>query len=184
MTIPGCSFNNKSGFIVIHGEAFCDVTHSLNKPFIIRDKNTQTTVLGTSFNLSSTDSTSLTLVDGEVSFKDIKNDLKEVIITPGNTVTYNNKQIKNFTTQNINFDSWKTGILSFNNSDIRYVEQILKNHYKTDINFNLNNNVSCLFTGDFDNESIQDILEVMKFTYDLNYTQTDNTYSITINNCN
>jgi ferric-dicitrate binding protein FerR (iron transport regulator) len=175
--------NTTTREVTFSGEGYFDVFKNANKPFIIKDKKIKTTVLGTSFNLISADSTSLSLVEGKVSFEEITNPTNKVIITPGNSVSFNNNKIKTYTTSNQNFNSWKTGVLTFKNNNLEYVSNVLENYYNTTIKLSNESTNNCLFTGEFKNESLTNILDVMSFTYDMKYTENNNSYKLTILNC-
>jgi len=63
------NFNGKTREIFLEGEAFFDIAHNPNKPFIVHAKGTKTTALGTSFivkAMSDESSITVTVVEGKV----------------------------------------------------------------------------------------------------------------------
>lgn len=170
--------------LFLNGEAFFEVTRDPDRPFIVESGDVIVEVVGTSFN-----------------FYGFKNEnVVQVIVESGKVAVYNEKDItvrKDFLSKgekliyarnsgvrsiqantDINFKSWKTGELHFNNSSLQYVVNLLEKLYQTRItlvNPRLN---ECMITVSFDNKSLEYILETITETLDLKLMKTENGYFI------
>lgn len=84
-------FNQQARNVDLDGEAFFEVSHQLNKPFIIRTGEVRTTVLGTSFNVEAYPAKKqieVTLLRGKVAvYSGLQKKQEEM--TPGQQVTVN-----------------------------------------------------------------------------------------------
>lgn len=92
LTYPENFTTNVRG-VKLSGEAFFEVIHNAQKPFIIEAGNTETTVTGTSFNIKEDKRSKkvvVTVVTGQVKFKAKKNSghLSEVTLTPHDRASY------------------------------------------------------------------------------------------------
>jgi len=170
--------------VSLSGEAFFDVTHDPANPFVVRSNNTSTTVLGTQFNINSvsTDITEVSLFEGKVSFSG--DDQKSSILLPGNMIRYSSNQNKTeiLPIKNDNTIAWKTKELKFTNDKIEEVVKTLETYFDKEIRLELNGN-SCLFTSTFKDPAYNDVIEVLKFTYDLSVDSNENSDIINIKNC-
>ncbi|HNV52472.1 MAG TPA: FecR family protein, partial [Tenuifilaceae bacterium] len=90
-------FVGKSRNVKLEGEAFFDVAKDPEKPFVIETKAASVKVLGTSFNLKSTNSTNfeLSVVEGKVGVNLNSNKNENVVAIAGDKVmTKDNKLIR------------------------------------------------------------------------------------------
>ena len=175
-------FNSESRIVYLKGEAFFDVAPNKDWPFIIHAGNSKTTVIGTSFNLraySGEDEIRLTVVTGKVAFT-LSDDSEKVIVTPGNIASLNNKDLRIRTQVNsdINFLSWKTNELIFNNEPLNELVATLERHYGTRIGLENNAMSECRFTGNFTNTSLIDVLTIITRSVGGSFTQNEGTYNI------
>jgi ferric-dicitrate binding protein FerR (iron transport regulator) len=87
------NFSGSIRGVKLSGEAFFDVTPDAQKPFVIEAGNTETRVVGTSFNIRedrTTGKVEVSVVSGKVKFKAMMNadHLSEVTLLPLDKVTY------------------------------------------------------------------------------------------------
>jgi transmembrane sensor len=87
------NFNLTARNVTLTGEAFFEVTPDAKKPFVIQAGNTETVVVGTSFNIkedAQTKKVEVSVITGKVKFKVKKNSghLSEVTLAPQDRVTY------------------------------------------------------------------------------------------------
>ena len=101
--------------VTLNGEAFFEVIEDTTKPFIVFAGNTQTTVLGTSFNIRAyddEDEVEVSVVTGEVELspKDRSEDAK--VIKAGEKGTFNKKSgsVKKQKNKNENLKWWVKGM--------------------------------------------------------------------------
>lgn len=82
-------FNKKDRTVTLSGEAFFDVAKNPSKPFVVRMKDAEITVKGTSFNVSAYDGENgiqAALVTGQIQFQTGKD---YIYLSPGEVITYN-----------------------------------------------------------------------------------------------
>ncbi|MBB2149705.1 FecR family protein [Pedobacter gandavensis] len=95
LTYPA-SFDGNNRLVNLEGEAFFEVAHDANQPFIIKSGKVSTRVLGTSFSLSAypnEEDVQITLLSGKVAVSlDGQGKAKEAIITANQRVSVDKKQ--------------------------------------------------------------------------------------------
>lgn len=181
-------FEENSRTIYLKGEAFFEVTPNKDKPFIVHSGISKTTVLGTSFNLraySKEDDIRLTVVTGKVAFT-LADDKEGVTVTPGNMAKLTNKtkSIEHAQNTDMNFLSWKTRHLSFNDSPIAELIKPLERHYGIEIRVQDPETLSCRFTGDFQETNIENAIKIITRATGTSFELTDGQYTILGTGCN
>lgn len=181
-------FEENSRTIYLKGEAFFEVTPNKDKPFIVHSGISKTTVLGTSFNLraySKEDDIRLTVVTGKVAFT-LADDKEGVTVTPGNMafLTNKTKSIEHAQNTDMNFLSWKTRYLSFNDSPIAELIKPLERHYGIKIHVQDPETRSCRFTGDFHETNIENAIKIITRATGTSYELAEGQYTILGTGCN
>ena len=165
--------------VTLQGEAFFEVAKDKNNPFSIKTRYTETTVLGTSFNIDANneDEIKVALITGKIKFKTAKN---AVVLNPGEKISYNNydQSIQLVKKGTENEMAWKTNILVFDNTAISKVVSILENHYDTKIVLKEKTELACSFSGTFENEKIEKIIEAISYSFNTRYTFKNNQFNI------
>ncbi len=181
-------FEENSRILYLKGEAFFDVTPNKDKPFIVHSGISKTTVLGTSFNLRAygkEEEVRLTVVTGRVAFT-FADDIEGVIVMPGNMafLANNTKTIATEPNSDINFLSWKTRHLSFNDSPIAELIKPLERHYGVEILVQHPETLSCRFTGDFQETNIENAIKIIARATGTTFELTNGQYTILGAGCN
>ncbi len=85
----------------------------------------------------------------------------KLLVTEGNYCSVHKSQGLAYTSANSNnnFLAWKTGILTFNNTPIATVTDILAEYYNVDIEIEDKELAYCLFTGSFENQPVNFVLD-------------------------
>lgn len=168
--------------IKLDGEAFFEVKKRSGSSFIVETEKTNIKVLGTSFNvkaISNGNNTKLSVLTGKVQFTTNKSN-KKAIVTPSQQATYNNlsSEISKIELKNNNFLSWKTGNLSFNNESFKNVIKTLSENY--DIKFNITDKklYDLQLTCEFNNQTIEEILEEMEIILPIRINKDNKTIKI------
>ncbi len=158
----------------LKGEAFFEVTKNPEKPFVVLANNTETRVLGTSFNLKAdtkTKETEIVLVTGKVQFSSQGH---QEILQPGDKITAGaNGELIKVINHNPNFESWKSGILTFKEATMSEVARDIESYYHMKLVFENPQFEKCTLTSIFDNESLEDILETLTILFDITYKKID-----------
>jgi ferric-dicitrate binding protein FerR (iron transport regulator) len=174
--------------VFLTGEAWFEVAKNKEKPFVVHTPFYDVQVTGTQFNIKAYDTdneVTTTLEEGEViiqsteSFKMAKN----VILKPGEQIVLN-KESKNLNIKNVNtkwFTSWKDNKLIFVNMNLKDLIVLLDRKYGVEIDVKNNEILKLHFDGTIKNESIIEIMEIMKKTLPIDYKISGQKIEITSN---
>jgi transmembrane sensor len=181
------NFTQNTREVYLKGEAFFEVTHNENKPFIVHAGISKSTVIGTSFNLRAygkEDDIRLTVVSGKVAFT-LADDREQVFVTPGNMALLqrDSKKIQNGENSDLNFLSWKTNELTFNDCAMRELLASLKRHYGINLEVENESTNNCHFTGDFRDTELDNTLQIITRAIGASYKISGDTYIILGEGC-
>ena len=180
-------FDGEIRTIYLKGEAFFEVTPNKEKPTIVHAGSSKTTVLGTSFNLraySKKDDVKLTVVSGKVTFA-LADDKEKVIVLPGNMASLDNesKLVALGPIIDLNFLSWKSKHLTFNDSPIAELIKQLERHYGIKISVQNPAILNCRFTGDFHETDIENVIKIITRATGTTYELIEGQYIIMGSGC-
>ncbi|MDP2335082.1 MAG: FecR domain-containing protein [Bacteroidota bacterium] len=177
-------FGRKIREVTIEGEAFFEVIPNKNKPFIIHAGKAQIKVLGTSFNVSAypaTKSVEVIVKTGKVQVLNktpeiLQND--ELILTPGDkgTLVYSSNSLLKTTNRDPNFLAWKTHNLNFKATSLIEVIGNLEKVYKVNIRLADPKLNGLLLTAQFNDYSLDFILEVIETTFQIKVQKINGQY--------
>ena len=179
-------FGSHGREVYFWGEAFFEIAPDPTRPFVIETGDARIKVLGTSFNVKAFPETGITEVvvnSGTVLFYHVDNNnsiLGQVILQKGDKGVYNRLTHKLVKMENddINFISWKTGVLVFNETPLNEVITVVGNKYGVKFHTE-NKRLSRLkLTATFDNESLDSVLEVLSLVHKLQFTHNGKDYLV------
>jgi len=136
-------FTRKTREVYLFGEAFFEVAHNQDKPFIVKTNDIDVEVLGTKFNLSVYPSDKFietVLVEGKVRISENGHRLlnKEYILQPNQRAAYNRDseetEISNVDVEH--YVSWHKGYLNFESLELNRVIKKLERYYNIKIVLN------------------------------------------------
>jgi transmembrane sensor len=194
----GKNFNAASREVTLTGEAFFDVAHNTQKPFLIHTARIDVQVLGTSFNVKSYPSdrtTEATLIRGsiEVLIRDrpsekiiLQPDEKLVVANntgilhrlnpgryaaegPGDPAVAIRKPTYEQKTGAIIETSWVDNKLTFQEETFGDLARQMERWYGVTIQFAVPSLADLQFTGSFKEETIGQALDALKYTAKFNY---------------
>ena len=181
------NFSGKERRIILEGEAFFDVIHNPESPFIVETKEGETKVLGTSFNVraySEEVETKVQVVTGQVQFKTAGTKDK-VLLKPGNVGVYNkeNKALQKKEQALPNKLSWHTRRLEFVETPLEEVLKAVENLY--DVKFELENKDlnNCPFNATFDKAYIETITSTIAGVLGIEVVRNKNNYILKSGKC-
>ncbi|MCF6348367.1 MAG: DUF4974 domain-containing protein [Flavobacteriaceae bacterium] len=168
--------------VFLEGEGYFTVAKNKNDFFIVNTNDISTKVFGTQFNISSYDneaSIKVVLVEGSVSVyktmnaddDDLQNNLK-----PNQIASYVKAEQK-INTDQVDISShiaWIDGVLLFKNENFNTIIRKLERHYDVSI---VNKNTKLKnerFTGRFEIENIDEVLNTFKRTITFSYKKDKN----------
>jgi len=193
-------FAKHSRQVAMSGEAFFEVTKDHKRPFLIYSGKVITKVWGTSFRIRAykDDMTKVDVVTGKVSVSvsmhnKSKPDLsspvqadaaQEVMLMPDQEATYDkglNYLKKNIEIKDTTISIWKKTNISFDNTPMSDVFKILSKKFRVHI-WSAEKKVNADYlNADFTNESLPDIMEMLKNTMNVNYTVNGNEFVLVSN---
>ena len=184
--------------VKLTGEAYFDVMHNTDKPFVIHTTAMVIKVLGTEFNVKSypeerTAETSLIRGSIEVTLKDKR--AEKIVMKPNEKLVVSNedhavdtvikhaKKLVNhdtpiFSLEHLNYfsldstileTSWVNNRLIFEDESFEEVATRMSRWYGVEFEFRNDDIRKLRFTGNFKNESVEDALKAMQITADFSY---------------
>jgi ferric-dicitrate binding protein FerR (iron transport regulator) len=162
--------------VFLNGEAWFEVEKNKKKPFVVHTPFYDVNVTGTQFNVKAyelDDVVTTTLEQGQVVIQSTENFrlAEEVCLKPGEQIVLD-KSSRELTIQNVNthwFTSWKDNKLIFVNMDLKQLIVLLERKYGVDIEVKNKTILDLHFDGTLKNETIFEILEIIKKTLPINY---------------
>lgn len=136
-------FEGNSRKVYLVGEAYFEVSHNPQKPFIVKTNRLNVKALGTSFNVSAYPGDQITevvLVTGKVGIEENTFKLfgKQQIIFPSQLASFNRRTNK-MTVKRVkidNYTAWHKGYMNFESVDLSRIVLKIERHYNINIKFN------------------------------------------------
>jgi len=176
-------FKGKSREVTLEGEAFFKVTPDTNKPFIIHTAQADIKVVGTSFNvISHNGELEVSVVEGRVV---ILSNSKEKYLEAGQTalIEKSTESIEVKNAIDINRIGYATHRFLFKNTPLAEVFQTIEKSYPYSINVSDRAIENCMFTGTFEDASVEDILSMAAESLNLVVTKDGQTFVLQGKGC-
>lgn len=166
-------FENRN--VELTGEAFFNVVHNPQKPFKIRVKNTEITVLGTSFvvdNQTDSNIVMVRVITGSVkvatneNFKILIADQVCMVDLQSGIITTKNK----FDTNDI---AWKTNTLVFKDEPLNIVCEKFSKYFNMQFVLQDSSLADLYLKADFHNPSLHSVIELLQLTYPITINKRD-----------
>ena len=132
--------NTREVYLV--GEAFFNVQHNAEKPFVVKTSNLSVKVLGTQFNVSAyPEDNSVQTVLTEGSVEVVKADAglfeKSVFLKPGQMALWqkDGNETKVYDVDVEDYTLWTEGVFSFSNTDLNRIVKKLERYYNIRFNY-------------------------------------------------
>lgn len=172
--IPSNYSNKHRRIELVKGAALFDVTGNTADPFVVFSKHITTTVLGTSFLVKSypyEPQSTVSLLSGKVKVNENTGEDSPLVLAPGEQARWDetSKEMTRQSFDTIAVHTWKAGKLVFNNASAREVVTQLENWYG--IPFEIKGNLinAKRFSGAFDNDKLEKVLNIFCFTAGCNF---------------
>ncbi|MGK7396058.1 MAG: FecR family protein [Candidatus Cyclobacteriaceae bacterium M3_2C_046] len=172
--------------IKLDGEAYFDVKHNPQKPFVVSSKSVETTVLGTTFNVAAFENeqtVNISLNTGKIKVSLPQEENNSYWLDPGEKLVYD---VVSGNTEKTYFDpliefSWKNNILVFDKASLGEFIRKIERWYGVQVVIKGNPNESWQVNGRFKNESLRLIMESLRFTHQIDYKVENNQIYIYFN---
>lgn len=172
-------YNKKERKVQFEGEAYFDVTKNEKSSFIIDTKGLEVRVLGTKFNLLAREKMNiveLSLEEGHVLLSSFK-EQKEIFENHRAVLDRSTGKISVTKENHIkNASAWKSGKLVFQNARLQDVLNDIERNYNVSISMEkgTNMNKNDLFTGSIVSNNLLEALDIIRYSYHLNYVISNN----------
>lgn len=162
--------------VTLKGEAFFDVKHTEEKPFIIETEDVIIEDIGTTFNVKAypeSPTVEVFVETGEVAFYTAQH--PGIRLTEGETGVYH-KASRTFekTRSDTNVLAYKTRVFNFYNVDLGTIVESLNDVYETKLRLANPALESCRINVSFKGEPIEVIAEIIAETLNFNLSKSDN----------
>ena len=168
-------FMGQSRNIELIGEAYFEVAHNSEKPFVVTSGTQRVEVLGTSFNISSyepDDFIMTTLVEGQVKVENSLNEQNSTHLKP-NQQSILDKKTGLIESKKVNVDeyvAWQSGWFRFNDKPISQIMVALARWYDLEVQFENENNFNKHFSGGFRRyDSFDQARKIIEQTGEINF---------------
>ncbi|MCG8310630.1 MAG: FecR domain-containing protein [Cytophagales bacterium] len=177
------SFTNEKREVALYGEAFFDVAKDASKPFLVRTKDIQVQVLGTSFNVKSypNEQSVVAVATGKVAVSDGIN-LQD--LAPGEKISYRSDD-SSMIKESFNWEEeygWKDNILVIRGENFAQISDKLSKWYGVEfIIKDSTNNFNKKFSGRYLDSSLSNVLDGLSYLYDFKYQINNKTVTLSSN---
>jgi len=170
--------------VTLAGEAYFEVVKDPARPFLIRAGQTITRVVGTSFDVrGGQDTVIVTVLTGRVMLMQ-KDQAKSVMLTPGQRGTYSAAQgLTKIENDDVNFLSWQTGVLTFDNTPLAQVVHDLTRHFGQPIELQSPAVNACTWTSVHTRQTLDDILNELEVALSIKVTRAGHKIIVSTNGC-
>jgi len=160
-------------------EAYFDVAHNTEQPFIVETNSIDVKVLGTQFNVSSYPNhevISTTLVKGSVSINEKNKQENSILITPDQQASFNknSNELSSKFVNTENYTAWIQKRIVFDKMPFAHILEKIERTYNVNIQNNNEELNKELFTGEFDVENIETIFKALSTSINFEYDITKN----------
>ena len=186
LTYPVNFTKSQQRMVELEGEAFFDITHDEQKPFIVKTNNElNVQVLGTQFDINAYDENkniAVALLEGAVKMYNRQDNLDEnaKILSPGLVGNYN-REDKKIQTEEINvhnYVAWRFGTLVYRNVKLKDLLTKLERHFNIRVDNQYREIESKTINANFGDQPVEDVMKYLSEIYGFKYVITDNLVKI------
>ena len=174
------NFGKHNRKVSLRGEAFFDIAGNAAKPFTIDAGEASVKVIGTSFNVITSNSDAAVEVfvkTGKVMLSDNSGNQK-LVLEPGYVGTMDSKVSGKLLNSNPNYMAWNTGSLVYDGQTLDVVFKDLKKVYNMDIIADDPGILSETWTSPIDNQSRDTIIRLICASFNLSFTKDGDVYHL------
>ncbi len=162
--------------VYLDGEAYFEVAKDKRRPFVVHTPCYDVNVTGTKFNVKAyqqDDKVMTTLEEGSVRITSAGSVHlpKEYLLSPGEQITFTKSEntVVKLKVNPVYFVSWKDNKLIFLNMDFRELLVLMERKYGVNIKVEEKDILDYHYTGTIRNESVLEMLDIIKYTLPLDY---------------
>ena len=174
------NFGSRSRNVILTGEAFFEISPDASKPFIIDAGSAKVKVVGTSFNVITSNNKAAVEVfvkTGKVLLSN-SSGTNSLALDPGYIGTMDSELSAKTLNKNPNYLSWNTGLLVYNGQKLDVVFSDLKRVYNMDIEVSDKSILENTWTSPIDNQPQETIIRLICASFNLSYSMDGNVYHL------
>ncbi len=177
-------YNQTHRWVYLEGEVFFSVKPDKQRPFVVITSKNATSALGTSFkvrNYPGENNSDIMLATGKVKVQSMLNQSAkgDLILLPGDKASCLNKDLPVKSAFDLEvLRNWRSLKINLNKANLENIIDTLGFYYGVQVKLINKPGKEIAFTGKFDNESLQNVLEAISFTNKFSYTQKGNNISV------
>jgi len=166
--------------VILNGEAYFDVSHDPDHPFVVKSGGLTTTVYGTSFNIRAYGNeveTSVTVNSGKVGVMAVSDTSKMVMLLPRDKLVYSGKKFTKVVADS-EADGWVKGDLMFDQTPLLEVFATIARKFNVRVHADADRYQNCSLTARFANQPLSVVLKTLRLAMNIKATQTGQTIFI------
>lgn len=171
------TFGEPNREVELKGEAYFEVVHDEEKPFVIHTPDATVKDLGTAFNVKAfpdENNVQVAVTEGKVTlWSDEQSEKEAVELNPGQFGFLNlqDHSIEVDEFENSNYLSWMNGRMEFDNVPLKQVCKQLSRIYGAECEFSIPEMKELILSSNFERGSLDKALEVISLTLELDYSK-------------
>lgn len=160
-----------SRLIQLKGEAYFEVSHNPENPFIVESPSLKTRVLGTRFVVYDHlgEEPSVTVRSGKVGVEQLSGG-ETTILEKGQRVAYRQSTGNVEHVDASDYYSWKDGKIVFNQANLQYVITTLSRRFDVKLEMKSELFEACTITGSYYDDRLDDVLKSLEFIYGIEHS--------------
>lgn len=182
---PGSFRTDGNREVYIDGEAYFDVSHDKEHPFVVNAGTYKVNVLGTSFNVSAYSDSELfetALMEGSVEIKSATDTNLHIALQPEQKVSVENGELAVSPITDYDIYRWKEGLICFKNDSFDHIVRELEKTFGTTIVVHNENVLQYVYTGKFrQSDGISHALRVLRLSIAFDFARDEEKNIIYIN---
>lgn len=183
------NYGKNTRTVSLTGEAYFDIKNDQEKPFLVKSGNLAITATGTSFNVNtffSNNEVEIVLDRGNLTIENLFSSLipgmpLKTMLVPGNIARYSLREsvfIIDQIQDSYDYTCWKEGVLSFRHADFETVINSLERWYGVEFSWDAEPDYAWDFTGEFNNEYLESVLNALGLEGQFSYEIKNNTVEL------
>lgn len=161
-------------YVKLNGEAYFEVSRDERRPFRVRTRQVETTVLGTSFNINTREEAiKVALISGEVQVQDVR--LRQsVTLQPGKMLVAEEEGMHVERFNDLEVTGWRDYVLIYESESLGTIFKDLERIYGVTIRLKTSVDQTTRYTGKFEGEPLDSILKGIGYVSGFSALRRDN----------
>ncbi len=167
-------------FVKLQGEAFFDIAHNPNNPFLLETEEAIVEVLGTSFNIKTLNDNSMELFveTGKVKVKLKGKSQEPVVVEYGELLTVKAGQTTKVTAQGQYNTAWRKHHMHFKDEKLENIIKVLNQNYPVVFDIDEESLKERKLTVTFYNTSVNTMTELISRSLNIDFEQKNDSYIV------